>query len=90
MADAAKFRLAGTKRYADLSAGDAPIAYQSSHRFIPRGSAPADAKLKRTGDSAAGDLTIESCGRLPLHQPGRSSRPSRSVGIAPPSLARAR
>ena len=39
--------LAGTKRYADLSAGDAPIAYQSSHRFIPRGSAQADAKLKR-------------------------------------------
>jgi hypothetical protein len=36
---------------------------------------------------AAGDLTIESCGQLPLHRPGRSSRPS---SIAPPSLARAR
>jgi hypothetical protein len=44
--------------------------------------------LKRNGDGAAGDLTIESCGRLPLHQPGRSSRSSRSVCIAPPSLAR--
>jgi hypothetical protein len=35
--------------------------------------------LKSTGDSAAGDLTIESCGRLPLHQPGQPSRSSRSV-----------
>ena len=33
------------------------------------------------------DLTIESCGQLPLHRPGRSSR---SSCIAPPSLARAR
>ena len=44
---------------------------------------------KEIGDGAAGDLTIESCGRLPLHRPGRSSRSSRSDGIAPPSLARA-
>jgi hypothetical protein len=38
-------------------------------------------------DGAAGDLTIESCGQLPLHRPRRSSR---SSSIAPPSLARAR
>ena len=43
--------------------------------------------LKGIGDGAAGDLTIESCGQLPPHRPGRSSR---SSSIAPPSLARAR
>jgi hypothetical protein len=42
---------------------------------------------KGIGDGAAGDLTIESCGQLPLHRPGRSSSSSSS---APPSLARAR
>jgi len=29
---------------------------------------------KEIGDGAAGDLTIESCGQLPLHRTGRSSR----------------
>ncbi len=29
---------------------------------------------KGTGDGAAGDLTIESCGQLPLHHPGGPSR----------------
>ena len=60
--------LAGTKRYADLSAGDAPIAYQSSHRFIPRGSAQADAKLKRTVD----------VGQQPQRRPAGRCR---SVGV---------
>ena len=41
---------------------------------------------KGTGDGAAGDLTIESCGQQPLHRPAGSSR---SVAIAPP-LSRAR
>ena len=68
--------LAGTKRYADLSAGDAPIAYQSSHRFIPRGSAQADAKLKRTGD----------VGQQPQRRP---AGPSRSRSVCWPSAAAA-
>jgi hypothetical protein len=42
------------------------------------------------GDGAAGDRTIESFGQQPLHRRGGPSRSSRSVGIAPPSLARAR
>jgi hypothetical protein len=36
---------------------------------------------KGIGDGAAGDLTIESCGQLPLHRPGRSSRSSSIVEL---------
>jgi hypothetical protein len=63
----------------------------SSSSIAPTARAPSSPRTgnheKGIGDGAAGDLTIESCGQLPLH---RSSRSSRSVGIAPPSLARAR
>ena len=64
--------LAGTKRYADLSAGDAPIAYQSSHPFhSPRvGASRCQTKKKKAG--AALDPTHHQRG---CH-PARRSNPS--------------
>ena len=64
--------LAGTKRYADLSAGDAPIAYQSSHPFhSPRvGASRCQTKKKKAG--AALDPTHHQRGR----HPERRSNPS--------------
>ena len=64
--------LAGTKRYADLSAGDAPIAYQSSHPFhSPRvGASRCQTKKKKAG--AALDPTHHQRG---CH-PARRSNPA--------------
>jgi hypothetical protein len=41
-------------------------------------------------DGAAGDLTIESCGQLPLHRLGRSSRSSSIVAQHRAAQPRAR
>src|SRR5271155_3827051 len=64
-----------------------PAAAAPSRRLEPVGLLGAAAADAPRPAGAAGDLTIESCGQLPLHRPGRSSR---SSCIAPPSLARAR
>src|SRR5580704_14259207 len=70
-------------------------AKPTSSSVAPTARAPSSAPesannnpLKRTGDGAAGDLTIVR--QQPLHHPGGPSRSSRSVGIAPPSYSRAR
>ena len=50
--------LASTKRYADLSAGDAPIAYQSSHPFhSPRvGASRCQTKMDQRVEAFPGDV----------------------------------
>jgi hypothetical protein len=70
------------------------LAALARHRHHRRPDRPSSIVAPKTGnhekgigDGAAGDLTIESCGQRPLHRLGRSSR---SDGIAPPSVARAR
>ena len=53
--------LAGTKRYADLSAGDAPIAYQSSHPFhSPRVGASRCQTKKKIGSRPASTSALPS------------------------------
>ena len=47
-------------------------------------------EITKKESATAPPATSPSCGQLPPHRPGRSSRSSRSDGIAPPSLARAR
>jgi hypothetical protein len=55
----------------------------SSSSLAPTARAPSSPRTgnheKGIGDGAAGDLTIESCGQLPLHRLGRSSRSSSIV-----------
>ena len=65
-----------------------PAKPTSSSSVAPTARAPSSAPepnsaKKEIGDGAAG-------GQQPLHHPGGPSRSSRSVGIAPPSFARAR
>ena len=64
----------------------------------PTSSSVAPPELHRRPESAntnplkrmAPPATSPACGQLPLHRPGGPSRSSRSVGIAPPNLSRAR
>ena len=77
--------LAGTKRYADLSAGDAPIAYQSSHPFhSPRvGASRCQTKKKKAG--AVLDPTHHQRG---CHPEGRSNPSAPRQGIKTASASR--
>ena len=64
----------------------------------PTSSSVAPPELHRRPESAntnplkrmAPPATSPACAQLPLHRPGGPSRSSRSVGIAPPNLSRAR